>query len=343
VAQLVAPEGFLNGAREKLVMVCGRTDVGLEEARTWVNLGRVLETLELTTRWNPSGLLYAPKQVFTNAARQRSRAEKYLRFANNLLRENPRITDREIHIAWCTTNGSQQANLDIIKPSDWWAFSRPKWRRDADFPGSTPGEVYANALYYFAPKRGVAADPMAGSGMLGRVYRDRRLWEKDSAFKLKILLSDIDPRRPNIRRHDARKPLKTRADWIFLDPPYYGQSDHLYEGGLARARTYRGYLKQLAKVISAMTQSLSPGGRLCLLLPKWSGKASRDLNHDLPGDARELATEVGLKWLDSAYVSRGRQQERGFGYQNIAAKRARRLVSDTCVLNVFEKRRGWVR
>ena len=82
VAQLVAPEGFLNGAREKLATVCERADVGLEEARKWVHLGRVLESLELTTRWNPSGLLYAPRQVFVNAARQRSRAEKYLRFAN---------------------------------------------------------------------------------------------------------------------------------------------------------------------------------------------------------------------------------------------------------------------
>src|SRR2546425_13034409 len=59
VAHLIAPEGFLNGARAKLLTVCQRTDVGLEEARKWVQLGRVLESLELSTTWNPSGLVYA--------------------------------------------------------------------------------------------------------------------------------------------------------------------------------------------------------------------------------------------------------------------------------------------
>jgi hypothetical protein len=86
----------------------------------------------------------------------------------------------------CQKNGSIKANLDIIKPSDWWAFSHPKWRKEEDFPGSIPGEIYTNALYYFAPQSGIAVDPMAGRGMLKRVYDDRDRWQKDSNFELKI-------------------------------------------------------------------------------------------------------------------------------------------------------------
>src|SRR5262249_1440797 len=112
---------------------------------------------------------------------------------------------------------------------------------------------------------------------------------------------------------------------------------HLFDGDLASAETYGEYLGGLSRVIAAMAASLNPGGRLCLFLPKWSGPANGE-NHDTPGDACRYARGAGLVWLDCAFVSRARQQARGFAFQNIAAKRARRMLSDTCVLNVFEKR-----
>jgi hypothetical protein len=338
VIQVIAPNGQVNGSGQRLLSVCERVGVDVRVARSWASLGKAVDDAERGGRCL-DGLLYASRTVFLSAARQRTRAARYLRVAASMLARRPAITEREIHLEWCRRNGSQKANLDIIKPSDWWAFSRPKWERAADFPGSIPGEVYANALYYFAPRVGVAADAMAGSGMLRRVYRDRDRWQKDSRFSLRLYLYDLHPRRSYIRRHDARRPLPVRADWIFLDPPYFGQSQHLYDGGLATSRRYRGYLRQLNAVIRAMAESLNPGGRLCLLLPKWSGRGPSDVNHDMPADASRLALASDLRWIECAYVSRGRQQEHGFGYQNIAAKRSRRLVSDTCVLNVFERSR----
>jgi hypothetical protein len=283
--------------------------------------------------------MYATQQILDAAPKQKEGSERYFRFVNGLLRRQTWLTARQVQHAWCERHGSQKANLDIIKPSDWWAFSHPKWRRDPTFPGSIPGEVYANALYYFAPKRGVAVDPMAGSGMLLRVYRDRALWQKNSDFDLDVRLFDLHPARDFIKRHDARRPLPLKADWIFLDPPYFGQSSHLYDGDLAGAATYKEYLAGLAGLIAAMAASLRAGGRLCLFLPKWSGPANGE-NHDVPGDASRCARDSGLSWLDCAFVSRARQQSRGFAFQNIAAKRARRMLSDTCILNVFEKVSG---
>src|SRR5205809_3806020 len=300
IEQLIAPMGFLNGARAKLDAVCEKANITPDNARRWSILGRTLERLDRSGGWDAGPLIHASRSVFIAAARQRSRSQSYLRLVARLLRKNPRMTEREIHNAWCSANGSQKENMDVIKPSDWWAFSRPKWQRDADFPGSIPGEVYANALYYFAPRTGVAVDAMAGSGMLHRVYRERRRWQKDSAFRLRLHLFDIDPRRSYITRHDARRRLPILANWIFVDPPYFGQSGHLYKGGLATTRTYRSYLEQLRKVIEAMTKSLAPGGRLCLLLPKWSGKKAGNVNRDLPGDARKLADEAELTWVDCA-------------------------------------------
>jgi Rha family phage regulatory protein len=71
-------------------------------------------------------------------------------------------------------NQANKQEFDIIKPSNWWGFGQPKYRMEEAFPGSIPGEVYANALYYFAPLCGKVADIMAGSGMLKRVYDDRK-------------------------------------------------------------------------------------------------------------------------------------------------------------------------
>lgn len=281
----------------------------------------------------------APAAMFYSAVRQKQRASEYLIEASRILSANPQATAKQIHALWCQLHGSYKSRLDIVKPSDWWAFGHPKWRREEDFPGSIPGEVYANALYYFAPQRGIAVDPMAGSGMLRRAYRDRKRWQKELRFNLTIQLYDLFPRRRFIGKHDARKRLPVKADWIFLDPPYFGQSNHLYEGDLATATGYEDYLKQLAKIIRAMAASLNKSGRLCLFLPKWSGNRREDPNYDVPSDAAACARDAGLRWIDTAYVSRGRQQEPGSAFKNIHAKRDQRMRSDTCVLTVFEKER----
>lgn len=275
--------------------------------------------------------------IFENARKQKGRGAEYLIEAIRYLAQKPNISAHEVHQNWCRLHGSIRANLDIIKPSDWWAFSHPKWRQEEDFPGSIPGEVYANALYYFAPLTGVAIDAMAGSGMFKRVYDEKEKWQRDLDFQLEIYLFDIDPRRDYIQYHDASEPLPLMADWIFLDPPYFGQSAHLYEGILARTKNYQEYLELMQRIIKAMTDSLNPSGRLCILLPKWSGLNFEDPNYDMPNDVYKIAIDLELKWIDSAHVSRGRQQEAGSALKNNAAKRRRRMRSDTCILNVFEK------
>lgn len=316
--------------------VCKELGIKPNEANKQAEFGLLMNELSK----NGTDITYLQRthnKVLQNAQRQKERTEQYLKYAIKILSKDSSVTPTSIHRLWCKDNGSIKANLDIIKPSDWWAFGHPKWRRDDDFPGSIPGEIYANALYYFAPLQGIAVDPMAGSGMLKRVYDDRELWQKDRRLNLELHLYDLHPKRDFIRQHDAREPLPTKADWIFLDPPYYNQSEHLYNGGLATAKNYKDYLKILDQVINSMVQSLNSQGRLCLLLPKWSGQTSEDPNYNIPTDALEIVLRNGLKWVDFASVSRGRQQELSSARLNARAKRQRRMRSDTCILNVFEK------
>ncbi len=332
IARLFEVSGDTEKNRKDFLQLCRQVEVHPTRAKNYVTCGRAIESVE-----NNVLLREAPSALFQNAQRQKGRASEYLIEAASILEENPSASPSQIHRKWCQQNGSITSNLDIIKPSDWWAFGQPKWRKKEDFPGSIPGEIYANALYYFAPRSGIAVDAMAGSGMLKRVYDDRELWQKDLNFELEIHLFDLHPYKDYIKKHDARNPLPIKADWIFLDPPYFGQSSHLFKDEFALSKDDKHYLYLLKKVIVAMAASLKPNGRLCIFLPKWSGPRPDDPNSNIPTDAYEFAIESGLHWIDTAFVSRGRQQNPGSAIQNNIAKRDRRMRSDTCVLNVFEK------
>lgn len=315
------------------------TQLGVKPARTnaLAFQGQMINAVERKSKFASQALRKLPVAAFDHALRQKEKAPEYLRHAVAVMKQSPTATVTTIHNRWCENNGSIKENLDIIKPSDWWAFGRPKWRQEENFPGSIPGEIYANALYYFAPQKGIAVDPMAGSGMLKRVHSDRKLWQKNSNFELKVYLFDLHPKKSFIKKHDATKPLPIKADWIFLDPPYFGQSNHLYDGKLAQASNYDGYISAIREIIFAMAKSLSPKGRLCIFVPKWSGQNQSNPNHDVPADVAAIAKAAGLRWIDAAFVSRGRQQEPGSATKNNSAKSKRRMRSDTCVLNVFEK------
>ena len=329
---LINTSGNDQKRKKEFSHLCRQVEVHPTRAKNYVACGRVIESVE-----NASLLREAPEVLFKNAQRQKERASEYLIEAASVLEKNPSASPYQIHKKWCQQNGSIATNLDIIKPSDWWAFGQPKWRKEEDFSGSIPGEIYANALYYFAPQVGVAVDAMAGSGMLKRVYDDRELWQKDLDFNLEIYLYDLYPCRDYIEKHDAKKPLSVKADWIFLDPPYFGQSSHLFKDEFALSKDKNHYLSLLEKVIEAMAESLNPNGKLCIFLPKWSGTRPEDPNSNIPADAYAFAIESGLHWIDTTFVSRGRQQNPGSAIQNNIAKRDRRMRSDTCVLNVFEK------
>lgn len=243
-------------------------------------------------------------------------------------------------------SGQITGELDIIKPSNWWAFGNPKYEQEDGFAGSIPGEVYANALYYFAPRRGVAIDGMAGSGMLRRVYDDRQRWQKDSNFDLEVHLFDKHPREPfasryHICQHDMTRPLPVRADWLFLDPPYFGISSNLYQGDLSQTADYTKYRSTMEKILKAAWRSLNPKGVLCLYVTAFVDISDdRRPTVDVPADMRQLAINIGFAPKFRAYVSRGEQQRAWAGQVNLKAKRIRQMFSDACELLVFHRAKG---
>ncbi len=236
--------------------------------------------------------------------------------------------------------GEIEDTVDIIRPTNWWGIGRPHYPQQPGFNGSVPGEIYANALYYFAPQKGIAIDSMAGSGMLRRVYDDRRRWQKDSDFDLDIRLFDKYPREPfatdcDIKHHDAAQPLPLMADWIFVDPPYFGQSSHLFDGELAQTRDYTTYSALMERVITASYQSLNPDGILCLLTNPYITWESDFI--DIPFDTSTIARGIGFIPFFSLVINKCEQWRSFGGRANNKAKRLRRMYSDTSTLLVFKK------
>lgn len=257
-----------------------------------------------------------------------------------LLGKNPPKTVRDAVRNYRIDNGEISAELDVIKPSTWWSFGQPKWLQEG-FRGSIPGEIYANALYYFAPSKGIAADGMAGSGMLKRIYDDRELWQKDRRFNLKIKLYDLYPREPfssnyGITCHDMTQPLEEKVDWLFIDPPYFRIASTLYEGELAKSNDYKVYLGLMRKVIDAAKQSLKPNGTFCLFTTAYININDPDGKPlDVPKDLLDIAIKKKFVPHYRIYVSRGEQQRRGGGMLNIKAKAIQKPFSDVCELLVF--------
>jgi hypothetical protein len=73
-----------------------------------------------------------------------------------------------------------------------------------------------------------------------------------------------------------------------------------------------------------------------VLLPKWSGNNQNE-NIDVPFDIKTLCLKAGFTWIDSSFVSRGRQQEAAGAQKNNLAKHNRQPISDTCILNIYSK------
>jgi DNA modification methylase len=90
---------------------------------------------------------------------------------------------------------------------------------DKEYVGATPSWVIWQVLQRYTREGDTVVDPMCGSGTTLDVCRD--LARVGVGF-------DLNPRRPEIRRADARKiPLAdASADFAFIDPPYSTHVDY---------------------------------------------------------------------------------------------------------------------
>ncbi len=144
-------------------------------------------------------------------------------------------------------------------PSQHYALPGSPMQGDAKYAGATPSWVIWQVLQRYTKPGDTVLDPMCGSGTTLDVCRDTGR---------NGLGCDLVPRRPDVRRADARTiPLADASvDLVFVDPPYSTHIDYSDDpaciGKLSADEPGRGgvnpYFAAMAEVIREIDRVLRP-------------------------------------------------------------------------------------
>ena len=178
----------------------------------------------------------------------------------------------------------------VIRPTDNWNFATLRWPRidGWDGHGYIPGDLYANCLWYYAREGDTVVDPMAGSGMMLKVWEDRDQWYETDTVDIQITLSDLVPRGPyanQIRERDLLDPEPTEyADYIIIDPPYCGLVNGQYSDSpsdLANMDT-DSWVKAMATIAKRFSSEQPDDGRCTVIVPN-SRSVTTGETYTVPG------------------------------------------------------------
>ena len=208
----------------------------------------------------------------------------------------------------------------VIRPTDNWSFSTLRWPRldGWDGHGYIPGDLYANCLWYYARAGDAVADPMAGSGMILKVWEDRAEWLSDQPCELYIALSDLVPRGPYAARMEERDLLAdgttVQADYIIIDPPYCGlvngqYSDSPHDLANMEPAAWVGAMKKIAEKFG---KAQPEDGRCTVIVPNNRTLATGE-RILFPELIRRIFRQAGYNLYDVTYASRRTQQKQGRG------------------------------
>ncbi len=187
-----------------------------------------------------------------------------------------------------------------LKERNVWTFDAPDPRfGKSGFKGRLPGQVIANALFYYTSTGAQIVDPMAGSGTTGDIveglphFNDR-----------KCKMYDLDPADSRIERANILQtgiPEQSGStDYVFLDPPaeFYPRGEESdFSPTAARAETMMKF-KTLARESARI---LKPGGRVSVIVEASTGNFGVI---DFPFEVATVMKEIGLSAIGKVYLPR---------------------------------------
>jgi DNA modification methylase len=214
-----------------------------------------------------------------------------------------------------------------LKEKNVWSVDLPDPRfGKPNFKGRLPGQIVANALFYYTKPGDYVVDPFAGSGTLGDVI-DSVSYFGDRKYKM----YDLEPSDERIARNNTLQtgiPEQTASvDFVFIDPP----SDFFPEGGepsfSASAAKAESLLK-LKGVIRETSRVLKQGGRVSIIVEPTVGKEFIDF----PFEVATLMKDFGLKQVGKVYLPKRVDSSR---HRDMLGAKA--LVSDCREMLTFKK------
>lgn len=194
-----------------------------------------------------------------------------------------------------------------LRCGTFWYFSQCDLRFGIDYPGRIPGQIPANTIHYFSNPGDLVVDLMAGGGST---------IDAANLLERRCLAYDLNPARPEIKRHDALEGLPQEVENVqlfFLDPPYGSISKGFYNNhpSCLSRMSENDFLDAIEKIASYCQKTLLPDGYLAILVQNvygWQGNtpfliANRLLLNDwnlvrriqVPISTHQISSSV-MKW-----------------------------------------------
>jgi hypothetical protein len=218
-----------------------------------------------------------------------------------------------------------------LKERNIWSFELPDPRfGKAGYKGRLPGQVIANALYYYTQPGWVVVDPMAGSGTTGDVIAALPHFASLTCRMYDIEPSDERIRRANILQTGIPEQSGT-VNYVFLDPPsdfYPKADDPEFSPAAAKAET----MMKLKTILREGVRVLASGGRLSIIVEPTIGSFGFI---DFPYEVSALMREMAMMPIGKVYLPR--RSEAGRARAHLTTEGPRSMSSECRELLTFQK------
>lgn len=223
-----------------------------------------------------------------------------------------------------------------LRDRNVWTFETPDPRfGKPNFKGRIPGQIVANALYYYTKPGDFILDPFAGSGTTGDIL-DSLPHFQDRKYKM-YDANPIDERivRNNMMLTGIPEQSGT-VDYIFLDPPVeFSQKDSSAAFEMGLDATKADFVLKFKSIVRECGRVLKSGGKVSIVVePAFALTEFLDF----PTEVAQLFRESGFKQAGKVYLPRRSSDGGNRTTQNVSEMRGIRVLSSDCrELLTFQK------
>ena len=223
-----------------------------------------------------------------------------------------------------------------LREKNVWTFETPDPRfGKPNYKGRIPGQIVANALYYYTKAGDYIVDPFAGSGTVADII-DTLPHFQDRRYKL----YDAHPLEDRITHNNVLltgiPEQSGTVDYIFLDPPMdFTHRDATSDFAVSLEATRADFSLKVQGIVRECARVLKSGGKVSMVIePAFSVTEFIDF----PIEITKLFSEAGFKQIGKVYLPRRSGESTNRANQNVSEMRGiRALTSDCRELLTFQK------